>query len=870
MSELLASVDDGSLSSGEAQGLSRRGADLRQALAYAASTGRIGLVLMLAEECGVRMDSAQPASNIELMRLASDSDWASVAYFLACSLGDGGSTALAARLQAKDADVRRGLRRAAGVVNAKLPYDMCVAFTKTGRIGPDLFVEQPRWLLPRPKRDELFLTAEGAKLPEGWYSVVQYPLGDELRQAVLRRRDWGGSERQGASALLAEAGETLLCKAAKTKQWELVRWMLQNSSNAADLALQLELEWHGTWDEDAEWCANFHDQEDLAQLCACLESFEDDSDGADGGIRLSRPWHRGGAVAVPAGALLRSPRAEVLREALALGTLALEALRRVGATEIRLALPPECTSESRKCWLHDLAQLASEDEGGFGTPLVHHIALAGQTELLLQLLDAMAPPDARDRSGLTALAVAARAGRWEACEALLEAGCRADGRTGAMALGAAQRASRAAGPEASELQREEAARAAALLDKIYERQQRPPAATLTEFFQRQVCGELMHGIAPRKFQLSQARLSAGPLEVWARAVVVGAGFGGAAAQGETPEDSKAVVFAALDSSAFEAVMAAEALDVSRLRLLTEAQLLRQSGSMHVVAVAVSQHRLAPEGGEDKASAYVSKQLGGQLPCHYATVTEWRRRMSRPTRGRVSAPPAPAQLAGASPSLGSRAQVIRSDGTVGSRFAAALPVLARALPTGTLRVESVCSCCQLAVGRVDIVVDNIRLGETPNSYDLSELDILVPPRELEVATEFSGRRLACERLCCTPLGEIRTEVSVGVYVYIIPIDEDCDMVFVAGHRRDLPDEAKAFCGEVAWPGGQERVTALQPLTLGSVDCLGLLRSLALRPDLRPGQRWEATEWEDTSTPDSKECQFRRLLVTPVRIGNIVTV
>ncbi|CAJ1416277.1 unnamed protein product, partial [Effrenium voratum] len=367
----------------------------------------------------------------QLMEQADVGDWPSVAYQLAHERAAVGAAALRRRLRAKDSRARQLLRRASGAVLVLMPYDLCVAYTKTGKLpgsgenAADLLVEQPRWLQPRPKKDQRFLIAgdaecprcrreeapscahrRGGKLPEGWYTVVQYPLGDSphlLRKAVLRRKDWrcadleapkerfyalwhvewddvkgevcesladaerkfeqfrevykvlgrklsvtgvlvdGGfrelrfvgareasvmnkfrdwwQRHQAAAAVARDVGETLLCKAAKAAQWDLVLWMLQQSEeDSMSLANQLEAEWQGVWEEHF-WYSKLRSVQELREL---LDSI------AQEGMYLSRPWLRGGAVVVPKGAELVSPQLAMLKEALALeqqAPLALEALR---------------------------------------------------------------------------------------------------------------------------------------------------------------------------------------------------------------------------------------------------------------------------------------------------------------------------------------------------------------------------------------------------------------------------------------------------------------------------------------------------------------------------------------------------------------
>jgi len=899
-------IDGGSFTNFDAEDARNSSEEtLLQALAYAASRQKLGAVLMLAqEECKMLQDERKAPVSIpsdsELMRRADSDDWASVAYFLAHVKEERGPEGLAPRLNAPDVRARRVLRRAAGEVLVKVPYDLCVAYTKAGQLGPDLFVEQQRWMLPRPNKDLRFLVAgdpecqkcrreeqpdcghaRGQKLAEGWYSVVQYPFGDFpelLRKGVFRRKDWKQQARKEAAATARQVGETMLCKAAKAKQWELVAWMLENCEDAVELAKQVEEEWQRTWDDDAVWRAKLQDLQDLADLLRCF----DDAD--EGEVRLRSSWHRGGAVSVPAGAVLRYPRLETLREAFALEEkkpgIALEALRMVGCCEVTLALSSALSGDAHADWLRDLEKLAEGDEVTFGMPLLHRTALAGHEEVLTQLLEAMVDPNVQDLHGRTALAAAAKAGRWEACKKLLNSGCRADGRNGEAALKAARLASRAAEKQgASEREVEDARRAADMLGEIYKRQERPPAASLTDFFARQVQGEVMAGIEPRLFRLEQGELKtskAGP-QIWARGMIVGSGLGGEGGTEAEPKEPRTVVFAVLDPSSYEAARTAAALEVGRGRKLLPEELLLKAGEVQAMAISVPVHRLAAEKGSGTMATFNLEGLQEESSCHYATVTEWGRRMRRQvgSRARRKMP----QSSGATPSLGSRAQVIRSDGVAGSRFAAHLPVLARAPPTGSLRVESFTCCCGEPVGRVDLVVDGICLGATaiPPGEEVAELEVHVPPKELEVIAEMSGRQLLTQRMTCGESEELRVDVSVGVYVYCIPIeDEELAaeiwemMVFVAGHRADIPEEGKPFIGSITWDSGQARLDSLRPVHLGGGNCLEHLRSLQLLPDLRAGRTWQPVEWEDTSTEEFKACQFQRVLNNPVRVGNIVNV
>jgi len=228
-----------------------------------------------------------------------------------------------------------------------------------------------------------------------------------------------------------------------------------------------------------------------------------------------------------------------------------------------------------------------------------------------------------------------------------------------------------------------------------------------------------------------------------------------------------------------------------------------------------------------------------------------------------------------------AQTVQPESLGGQRFRSMLPVLAWAPATGTLRLESATSCCSVAIGRVDALADGIRLGETKESEGLAELEILVPPRELEASFELSGRCLLQQKLDFRPREEernvseeIQVKVPVGIYIYVTPIileDSKLEpemMVFVCGHRRDIPDDGQPYKGILRWLGGEVRLDAWRPIELGQEDCLQLLTSMRFEPDLGTGRAWSPVEWEDTSTEDCKACQFQRLLINPVRVGNIV--
>lgn len=213
-------------------------------------------------------------------------------------------------------------------------------------------------------------------------------------------------------------------------------------------------------------------------------------------------------------------------------------------------------------------------------------------------------------------------------------------------------------------------------------------------------------------------------------------------------------------------------------------------------------------------------------------------------------------------------------TLGRRpLAAALPLLAKAQPLGGLRVESVTKCCRESIGRVELIVDGVRVGETlepaPGSSVSDEVELLLPAREMEVVAELSGRRILAERLVGSPDATMCVEVDISVFVYVTVVDPDegLEFLFVCGHRRDVPEEAKPFVGTLTWDGGSQTLASFEPAVLGDADCLARLSSLRFAPDMPRGRQFEAVEWEDTSTPECKACQFQRCLGNPVRVGKM---
>lgn len=177
---------------------------------------------------------------------------------------------------------------------------------------------------------------------------------------------------------------------------------------------------------------------------------------------------------------------------------------------------------------------------------------------------------------------------------------------------------------------------------------------------------------------------------------------------------------------------------------------------------------------------------------------------------------------------------------------------------------------VAISRVEVRVNGIKIGQTSGGdEEVARLEALVPPNELEVAAELSGRRLTKETLQAVPVAEMRVEVPLAVFVYVTLVDEESrlEFIFVCGHRHDMPDDAKPFFGLVQWDSGRHHLQSLEPVVLGHKDCLTRLQSLRVVPDFVPGRQFEMVEWEDTSTAEFKACQFQRLLINPVRIGKM---
>merc|ERR1712048_344331 len=213
------------------------------------------------------------------------------------------------------------------------------------------------------------------------------------------------------------------------------------------------------------------------------------------------------------------------------------------------------------------------------------------------------------------------------------------------------------------------------------------------------------------------------------------------------------------------------------------------------------------------------------------------------------------------------------------LAASLPIIARAPPTVELRVCSETACCSIAIGRVEVRVDGMRLGQTPlmpDSSERCEVCLEIPKRPLDVTLELSGRKVAQHHLSGELPETLTAEVPVAVYVYVTLVDAEQGLEFVSvcGHKLDFPDDppARPFIGEVRWDGGSTRVKSLQQaVVLGGASCLKQLQSLRLSPDLPADRCYEAVEWQDTGDLGDgvyvHECQYKRLLNNPVRVGKI---
>lgn len=570
--ELFSKVDAGEINASVAIGLQRAGADLTQGLAYAVARGRLAAVLTLVSDSGLRFGADTPCpSSSDLLDLANRGEWGTVAYFLAADMD-----LLPARLKATDTRAREKLQRAAGFVRVQVPQSLRASYAKTCAIAPDLLVEKSRWLLPRPKKEDMFLTAKGKKLEESWYSVVEFPLGDDFKEALLRRKSWSHEHRQEAAQLIKTVGETLLCKAVKAEQWELASWILERG-DALELAEQVNSEFVGLWGA-VERSAMLRSLGDLKQLLACID--------AEG--KLKRAWRRG-AKAVPAGSTLLSPDMERLKEAMQLeSSVSLKTLHKK-VSVLTFALPQ--SNEARKQW----RLAASELDVSFARPLLHWTIQARQVELLQSLVNANVDVDICDARGFSALAAAASTNRWRAAEILLDDGfCSADGANGILALAAAQRASRS--------RSEDAELAESLIDKIRKRQQRTATSALTEYFQRQARGEVMHGIEPRRFKLQgdELRLRSGQfLRLWTRALLVDCG-----------DERKEVVFALLDADTYAATLKAGMLDVAN-RVLVREELLTDE----CVAIVVPARRLVQSDcpGKYKVKVEGTGPLTSSLP-----------------------------------------------------------------------------------------------------------------------------------------------------------------------------------------------------------------------------------------------------------------
>eukprot|EP00929_Paragymnodinium_shiwhaense_P038884 TRINITY_DN20486_c0_g1_i1.p1 TRINITY_DN20486_c0_g1~~TRINITY_DN20486_c0_g1_i1.p1 ORF type:complete len:965 (+),score=215.81 TRINITY_DN20486_c0_g1_i1:53-2947(+) len=819
--ELVTAVEKGDIE--QISSLLMENADPKEGLAHAFGRRNIAAILTIAPYCADDAGEMAKMSADKLLALADQGDWTSVAFALAAD-----ADSLPSRAWARDKVARRKLQRAMGVVKARLPRDLTAPTSKPGRgcgaavkdssaLGPyglasDILVEQPRWLLPRPRPDELFLdgTDNKKKLEEGWYRVAQHPVSDDPCDAVLWRQSGSGGQRGlEVAAVLHEAGETLLCKAIKAGRWELVEWLLQQPEAGEDLSEQPEREFSELWDEREKApllpislrtavLLSYADLDDLAAPeHGCL---------SDDGV-VAREWRHGG-LAIPVRSLLKWPPLPMLREAISLGPVGLEALRRYcnGAAIVSFAVRP--SREIAEKWRRDLAAVGEES---FARPLLHRAILAGRTNLVQYLIKESVNVDATDNSGLTALAVAATEKQWSSVDSLLEAGCRADDRSGIVVRAALERASRLPPGKREEqlttAETEVRAHASALLEKLASQRERAPTASLTDYFGRQTQGEIVQGREPRQFELMDGSLrpkkgdGTGPI-VYSRVVLV-----------DAAAERLDVFFVELMPDAYKDVTESLALNIAGKRLLRE----RELRAMEAVAVAVPPNKLMP---------------------------------------------------GPSGSM-----QIRPAGA--GAFAASLPIVARAPPTGELRVTSKIACCQIAVGRLDVRVDSRRVGETPNLVDADccEVEIPVPLRPIDVTLEFSGRRVLHEKV--EPEEDVPAlldaEIPLAIYVYttLVDADQGLEFVSVCGHKRDLPDDppAKPFIGRVKWESGEAHMTRLEPLVLGGAECHSQLGSLKLFPDLPPGREFESCVDFEEHHSETSLCQFKRLLDNPVRVGKI---
>mmetsp|Transcript_45550 Transcript_45550/g.72741 ORF Transcript_45550/g.72741 Transcript_45550/m.72741 type:complete len:278 (-) Transcript_45550:62-895(-) len=228
-------------------------------------------------------------------------------------------------------------------------------------------------------------------------------------------------------------------------------------------------------------------------------------------------------------------------------------------------------------------------------------------------------------------------------------------------------------------------------------------------------------------------------------------------------------------------------------------------------------------------------------------------------------------------------IYQAQAEVGGPLAAALPTLATAPPTGTLLIESsALCCCGVGVDRVCVLVDGVRLGETVQPLgeprQPAQLRVSVPPRQLKVSVEMCGVPVKQELIDAGPDNEafMTVELDIIIFIYTLIIDDiGTEFVYVAGHRRDVPEEdgARGFVGSVSWDGGSTHVSGLTPIRLGisgpdgNRPCLAKLSSLVLSPQLAPGRLWEREEWVDSGMGDVTACQFQRLFGVPVKVGKI---
>mmetsp|Transcript_11549 Transcript_11549/g.26846 ORF Transcript_11549/g.26846 Transcript_11549/m.26846 type:complete len:945 (-) Transcript_11549:14-2848(-) len=908
--ELLAAIDAGTLDAATAQTHEASGASLDQALGHALLGGRTQAVLVLAGDCGVRLfnaavQSAPPASTPqpaagaaavaaapappapapvsapspqEILALASQDRWAIIAYYVAAK-----SAGIEEAWTAIDTQARRHLQSLVGMFKVKVPKDVRVKYIRTGTISEDVFIEKKPWLLPRPQPDEVFVAVDGSVIRDGWYRVVMYPLDDDLAEAWLRPKFWDADRREQVANVLRTRGETLLGKAVKAGQWELVQWVLQNRprSRMETLIQQLPLEFQGVL-STLERRAIVSDMFEFERLRDCL-----DHDGV-----LKTAWRPGSSGVVPQGARLPPATFQLLLDIAAEAPL--QPLDRSNSTSgilskanggrggqrgafgkdrhpVRIP-PPAPTFFSRRTnsppkksatsgpWMSrsgglprasSLSRVIVSDTGGdqpqhvlrdmwrrwtqrmpgsavtflvpqsaaahamwqddlasAGTPafawtLVHHAARAGKSEVLTRLLELDANPNATDLHRNTAFEVAVGASQWQAAECLLEEGCHVDGRSKAMVEAASIKQSRNDSGAGQ-------AKAKELLQKLAHRPARVRARSLEEFFRWQVAGRVVHGLQPRRFKVAgsgqelQAAEESGMQEqssVSRRLLLKAMAF---SMGGAGPIEDAVICFAEVTSEIFQQAKADQMLPLSSLKLVREESLQGQ----FAVAVAL------------EASSAESRDGGV-----------------------IVRPPGASAL---------------------GPLAGTVPILARSVPSCSLRISCQSKCCGAPLGGVQVRIDGVQVGEVPAR---GELEIQVPPQPLQVVPELFGRKLAEEKIDGASSEEyLEVQIPLEVYIYVHLVDKETneEFVFVCGHTDHLEADDRGYQGDVTWMGGQKSLSKLEPVVLpGDVGCLKILQSLRLLPKLGDGRSFEEAPWPE----DTGACEFQRCFNTPVRVGRI---